>query len=253
MDIDDDDFFTNLDRPGRAANNNTFQERLRQAPRDDDGAEIPDAPPFMLEEEEETPLQQLIRHWMNERHSPDILLNEGELLAGLLDHIRSQSETVQLLRTDPTSSEEEHFRIMLVQTEVERVKFIVRSYLRTRLFKIEKFARYIMTNPEVQQRLSESEVEHARRFARLTDQHFYHSVLQSLPETQQTLDDQPPFVPSMVTEPDKARAVFVLARQDCPPVRLPDGTALDMRKGHISLTPYSVVEQLIARGEVELV
>lgn len=253
MDIDDDDFFTNLDRPGRAANNNAFQERLRQTSRDDDGAEIPDAPPFILEEEEETPLQQLIRHWMNERHSPDILPNEGELLAGLLDHIRSQSETVQLLRTDPTSSEEEHFRIMLVQTEVERVKFIVRSYLRTRLFKIEKFARYIMTNPEVQQRLSESEVEHARRFARLTDQHFYHSVLQSLPETQQTLDDQPPFVPSMVTEPDKSRAVFVLARQDCPPVRLPDGTALDMRKGHISLTPYSVVEQLIARGEVELV
>lgn len=70
---------------------------------------------------------------------------------------------------------------MLVQTEVERVKFIVRSYIRTRLFKvissslllfqilyhvlqIEKFARYIMTNPEVQQRLSESEVEHARRY-----------------------------------------------------------------------------------------
>jgi len=190
---------------------------------------------------------------MNERHAPDILPNEGELLAGLLDHIRSQSETVQLLRTDPSSSEEEHFRIMLVQTEVERVKFIVRSYLRTRLFKIEKFARYIMTNPEVQQRLSESEVDHARRFARLTDQHFYNAVLQSLPETQQTLDDQPPFVPSMITEPDKTRAVFVLARQDCPPVRLPDGTALEMRKGHISLTPYSVVEQLIARGEVELV
>lgn len=253
MDIDDDDFFTNLDRPGRAAHNHAFQERLRQAPRDDDGAKTPDAPPFMFEEEEETPLQQLIRHWMNERHSPDILPNEGELLAGLLDHIRSQSETVQLLRADPSSSEEEHFRIMLVQTEVERVKFIVRSYIRTRLFKIEKFARYIMTNPEVQQRLSESEVELARRFARLTDQHFYHSVLQSLPETQQTLDDRPPFVPSMVTEPDKTRAVFVLARQDCPPVRLPDGTALDMRKGHISLTLYSVVEQLIARGEVELV
>lgn len=90
MDIDNDDFFTNLDRPGRAAHNHAFQERLRQAPRDDDGAETPDAPPFIFEEEEETPLQQLIRHWMNERHSPDILPNEGELLAGLLDHIRSQ-------------------------------------------------------------------------------------------------------------------------------------------------------------------
>ncbi|KAH7886612.1 hypothetical protein F5I97DRAFT_1018176 [Phlebopus sp. FC_14] len=254
MDLDDDgDFFSRLDRVGD--NNNTFQDRLRSAPRDDDrdGLPIPDAHPGFQEDEGETPLQQLIRHWMNERHAPDILPTEEHLLSRLLDHIRSQSETVQLLRGDPSSSEEEHFRIMLAQTEVERVKFIVRSYLRTRLFKIEKYARYIMTDPEVQQRLSESEVDHARSFARLTDQHFYQSVLQSLPESQQTLDDQPPFVPSMITQPDKSRPVFVHARQDCAPVRLPDGTALEMRKGHISLTPYTVVEQLVARGEVELV
>ena len=31
------------------------------------------------------------------------------------------------------------------------------------------------------------------------------------------------------------------------------GATLDMEKGHISLTPYSVVEQLVARGEVELI
>ncbi|KAL4072048.1 hypothetical protein J3A83DRAFT_4358361 [Scleroderma citrinum] len=250
MDVDDPNFFTRLARGGT----NTFEDRLRNAPHDDD--ELPrqrDAPILADDRDPETPLQQLIRHWMNERHAPDILPTEEDLLSRLLDHIRSQSETVQLLRSDPSSSEEEHFRIMLVQTEVERVKFIVRSYLRTRLFKIEKYARYIMTNPEVQQRLSQSEVDHARRFARLTDQHFYHTVLQSLPESQQTLDDEPPFIPSMITEPDKTRAVFVYARQNCPPVRLPDGTVLEMQKGHISLTPYSVVEQLVARGEVELV
>ncbi len=43
-----------------------------------------------------------------------------------------QTDTVQALRGDPSTSEEEHIRIMLVQTEVERVKFIVRSYIRTR-------------------------------------------------------------------------------------------------------------------------
>jgi GINS complex subunit 4 len=46
-----------------------------------------------------------------------------------------QSDTVQALRGDPDSSEAEHVRIMLVQTEVERVKFVVRSYIRTRLHK----------------------------------------------------------------------------------------------------------------------
>lgn len=43
---------------------------------------------------------------------------------------------VNTLRTDPETSEEEHFKLMLVQTEMERVKFLVRSYVRTRLHKV---------------------------------------------------------------------------------------------------------------------
>ena len=43
---------------------------------------------------------------------------------------------MQLLRADPDTSEDEHFRIMLVQTEIERVKFVIRSYIRTRLHKV---------------------------------------------------------------------------------------------------------------------
>lgn len=45
-------------------------------------------------------------------------------------------DDVQLLRADPDTSEDEHFRIMLVQTEIERVKFVIRSYIRTRLHKV---------------------------------------------------------------------------------------------------------------------
>lgn len=43
---------------------------------------------------------------------------------------------VSALRSDPQTSEEEHFKLMLVQTEMERVKYLVRSYVRTRLHKV---------------------------------------------------------------------------------------------------------------------
>ncbi|KAF8881618.1 hypothetical protein BD779DRAFT_1445413 [Infundibulicybe gibba] len=200
-----------------------------------------------------TPLEKLIRHWMNERHAPDILPAQEELLAHLLDHLRRQSETVQLLRGDPHTSEDDHIRIILAQTEVERVKFIVRSYVRTRLFKIEKYARFITTNAEIQTRITAAERDYASRHAQLTDRHLYFSVLQSLPETQAHLDDTPIFMPPMITEPDQSRPVFVHALENCPSVRLPDGTALELKKGHISLTPYSVVGELILGGFVELV
>ncbi|KAI0298611.1 hypothetical protein BC826DRAFT_1090720 [Russula brevipes] len=202
----------------------------------------------------ETLFQQLIRHWLNERHAPDILPVQAEVLGAILDHIRRQTDTVQALRGDPDSSEAEHARIMLVQTEVERVKFVVRSYIRTRLYKIEKFARYIVATPEVQEKLSQTELDHAKRFSELTENHFRVSVLQALPPHQQGLDDNTPFTPPMISEPDKSRAVFVHARDECPPVRLPeyrDNHA--MQKGQIVLTPYAVVEQLLAMGNVELI
>jgi hypothetical protein len=47
-----------------------------------------------------------------------------------------QQKLVALLRSDPQTSEEEHFKLVLVMTEMERVKYIVRSYVRARLAKV---------------------------------------------------------------------------------------------------------------------
>ncbi|KAK0447411.1 uncharacterized protein EV420DRAFT_1276095 [Desarmillaria tabescens] len=203
--------------------------------------------------EAETPLSELIRHWMNERHAPTILAAQEQLLGLLLDHIRRQTDTVQALRGDPSTSEEEHIRIMLVQTEVERVKFIVRSYIRTRLYKIERYARFITTDAEIQTRLTTAEKAYASSQAQHTDRHLHYSVLQSLPPAQAHLDDQPIFVPSMVTQPNKSRAVFAYALKECPPVRLPDGTTLSLEKDQLTLVPFYVVEHLVERGDAELV
>jgi len=45
---------------------------------------------FPEEESQGTPLEQLTRHWMNERHAPDILVAQEDLLTNLLDHLRRQ-------------------------------------------------------------------------------------------------------------------------------------------------------------------
>lgn len=164
-----------------------------------------------------------------------------------------QSSTVNLLRTDPDASEDEHFRIMLAQTEIERVKFVVRSYVRTRLSKIEDYARWILSEPLLHGRLSETELKHAQSYADLLTAHFGESVLKALPEGQRSLDDKVTFMPSMITAPDKTKPIFVLARRDCPSVYLPDGTKMEMRKGQISLTQYRVVESLLLQDLVELV
>lgn len=67
---DEADFWTRNDAPGR---------------KQPGGLEI-----LPQEAAEETSLQKLIRHWMNERHAPDILPAQELLLGRLLDHIRKQ-------------------------------------------------------------------------------------------------------------------------------------------------------------------
>ncbi|KAJ3554749.1 hypothetical protein NM688_g2948 [Phlebia brevispora] len=233
----------------------SFVQRARDAPDDDDAIIRDDFGPAVIAQEdaEETSFQQFIRHWMNERHAPDILPAQEDLLARLLDHARKQANDVKLLREHPDTSEDEHFRIMLVQTEVERVMFVIRSYVRTRLQKIEKYARYIGMTPEVHERLSQGELDYAQQYVQILDTILTNAVLQSLPPPQQGLDDKTADIPPMIQGPDKQRPVFAHARQACPPVRLPDGSTMEMEKGQISLTPYYVIEQLLLRGEVELV
>lgn len=83
-----------LDDLRETADDDTVIDRARNAPQDDDGDAIirDEFGPAILgqDEAEETSFQQFIRHWMNERHAPDILPARETLLARLLDHARKQ-------------------------------------------------------------------------------------------------------------------------------------------------------------------
>lgn len=139
-----------------------------------------------------------------------------------------QSEDASALRSAAHMSEEEHYMTMLVQTEVERIKFVVRSYVRTRLFKvrplrppsspprsprlpsishlhttltpapqIEQHAAHITSQPSLHPRLTAAELRHAQRYAALTVSQFTHTVLAHLPDAQQALDDEVITIPNM--------------------------------------------------------
>jgi hypothetical protein len=102
MDMDDDDSFFTRNVLGRNPASRQRQPAPAPVPQRQNNRASPN--PFQSDPDfdilgsnrdvedlpEETPLQQLIRHWMNERHAPDILPAQQVLLAGLLDHIRRQ-------------------------------------------------------------------------------------------------------------------------------------------------------------------
>lgn len=58
------------------------------------------------------------------------------------------------------------------------------------LRQIEKFAQYISETEGMHHLLSGAELQHARRYTELLHTHFSHSVLDSLPDWLQRMDDK---------------------------------------------------------------
>ncbi|ELU37646.1 Sld5 domain-containing protein [Rhizoctonia solani AG-1 IA] len=83
----------------------------------------------------DNPTTKLLRVLMNERYAPELLPWEGQLVEDVLEKLHQQSQMVEYLRSDDTTSEDEHFRMSYVQLDMERIKFQIRSYVRTRLYK----------------------------------------------------------------------------------------------------------------------
>jgi hypothetical protein len=79
-------------------------------------------------------LQELTRCWVAERTAPELLPWPEDIVERVLERIRAQIELVE----EQTGSLEPktNFRLIVIQTEVERFKFLVRSFLRARLRKV---------------------------------------------------------------------------------------------------------------------
>ncbi|GMK53718.1 hypothetical protein CspeluHIS016_0103040 [Cutaneotrichosporon spelunceum] len=204
----------------------------------------------LAEAEELNDMRRLGQALARERGTPAILDWEAELVGMLLDKLEQQGKMMATLRADPSTSEEEHFRLVLVQTEMERGKWLIRSYVRARLHKIEKFAQYITATPELHSRLSGAELSHARRYAVLVGQHYSRSVLDSLPDWLRRLDEGGA-VP-MIAQPNLAQPVLVYIRQDCGEIALEGDEVAELAKGSTHLVRYDLVERWVQLGWAEV-
>ena len=79
-------------------------------------------------------LQALTGAWITERVGPEIMPYPEGLMERIMERIRSQIEVVEMQtgNMDPKTN----FRLIVIQTELERFKFLVRSFLRTRIAKV---------------------------------------------------------------------------------------------------------------------
>ena len=83
--------------------------------------------------------------------------------------MKAQIETVETLTGD--MDPKTNFSLIIIQTEVERWKFLLRALLRARLAKIDRHALHYLSTPELQARMSASETAYATRHQQLLHGH----------------------------------------------------------------------------------
>lgn len=167
--------------------------------------------------------QKLVTQWRNERMSPELLPYPHELMTRTLHRIQERVELIETLsmgylEDDRESTVDSKLPLLCMEAELERLKFLVRSFIRCRLSKIDKYSIYLRQQSELPENpyygrldllMSEEEVKYHMKHSEILLKLFNNSILKHLPEELQAVNDTEGSI-SMVDEPNWHKTVFIL-------------------------------------------
>ncbi|PLW13676.1 hypothetical protein PCANC_01691 [Puccinia coronata f. sp. avenae] len=222
----------------------TNEPEMEERPSDDRAEESTDE--SLLPKENMS--EELMRHWINERFAPEVLHHQEELLERVLSRIQQQSLALDVLANNPEDlSSGNHFRLMLIETEIEHMRFICKAYARCRMHKLDKFFDHCLMDHETRSRLSQVDLEYCSREQTLVHNLLYDSVLDQLPIKYRKLDEE-----HMIIRPDLDQGVFIFVRASCGPVYLPGTEPLMLEKGSRHFITYRSIKTYLESGHVKL-
>jgi len=193
----------------------------------------------------------LYRAWRNERMSPEILPYQRELIQDQLEVCLYQQrnlDEIPLFDPDKAEEEETHGEPFVtananeyfMQIDLARVQWLLRSYLRLRVRKMESYAHYYFEHPEF---LSTQEKKLVKDLAEIEKQQYEQMCIKSVDaRVRKTL-----MTSEMMPKPDFGNYVFCEVLEDNTTIiytntqPTPSGTKQQKRRSSVSMTQESVV------------
>ena len=93
------------------------------------------------------------------------------------------------MEKEPRNDIESSFKVMLYEMDVERIRYLIVSYLRVRLQKIERYHKYIIEHDQLS-RLSADETRYIKEFSSLTEQYFESTFFSHFNDSPYVTDDE---------------------------------------------------------------
>jgi GINS complex subunit 4 len=134
--------------------------------------------------------------------------------------------------------------------ELERIRYLISAYLRSRLQKIEDFTQFILSEEEKRtpdkKRLSEAEQKYAEEYFKSIENHFTQLALRHLPPQQ---DD----VNKRLIRPNLLSNVFFKVLKPCGTVVNTNDEEVDLSENSIHMLPYHLISDLVHKNDVQLI
>lgn len=204
---------------------------------------------FDSEEEEMTAadvLSTLEEMWINEKFAPEILPHKNDIVECMYLQIQTMEKNIANL-------EKHNFIRRAHEMELIRIRYILASYLRTRLLKIETYAQAILEQEAARERagqelyLTENEKTFATSYKTSLD-NYLSDVLKFIPGHVPDEYKEQPLKPQMNSY------VFLQSKKAVEGVVVDEVDDLvDIRYQSKMIMPYSSIVNLLKNGDVKLI
>ena len=197
-------------------------------------------------------LNRLQDAWINEKFAPELLEPQIEVVDCLLDQLSSAEDTLKEAKST------DKMAYTLHKMEMARVRFLVSSYLRTRLNKIQKHVFHILEEAN-HGKLTKEELKFAQNYKTNLDTLFKELALKHLPGKAAEFNPvQAKKSSAPVPHPNLNANVFVQAVRDVRGVVVVDEAErerdeeYDMETGSIHVLNYKCISSYLKKGDVKL-
>eukprot|EP00118_Oscarella_pearsei_P008299 m.41938 g.41938 ORF g.41938 m.41938 type:complete len:209 (+) comp33304_c0_seq1:224-850(+) len=191
-------------------------------------------------------LKRLELAWSNEKLAPELLHAKPELVDCMMEQIKEMEESIKRVKKGD-------FVASLHQLEIERIRFVTASYLRTRLKKIETHYAILLDEEEGRSaeepsRLSPEELAYAKQYSESVEAHFNVLALQGMPSNLRTFDRE-----KMAVRSNLDSYVFFRVLKRCDQVAAEeDEVPVDLERNTQHIMRYRPVALYLANDSISL-
>nr|KAF6368533.1 GINS complex subunit 4 [Myotis myotis] len=151
-------------------------------------------------------IERLEQAWMNEKFAPDLLESKPEIVECVMEQLDHMEENLRRAKKGD-------LKISIHRMEIERIRYVLSSYLRCRLMKIEKFFPHVLEkektrHEEEPSRLSPEEFAFAKEYMASIETYLKNVALKHMPPNLQKVD-----LLRSVPKPDLDSYVFLRVKE----------------------------------------